>query len=128
MSDVFTEAPLVLSTPEGFKPVRERRGDKLYVDGIAVEKWQLSPDELEEFFPERYHDAYPEGQAPCPINGCDQAIFWHDKRSFTTHARNNHLDWYAKHRKAVTEARNVGEIKKMIVDEQKELEDAAKRQ
>ena len=126
MSEVFTEAPLVLSMPER-KPVRERRDNKLFVDGIAVEKWQLTPDELEEFFPERYHEAYPEGQAPCPINGCDQAIFFHDKRSFVTHARNNHYEWYQKHKHAVREARDVGAVKKLVADEQQEAEDAAKR-
>lgn len=78
--------------------VRKVIDGALHVDGIRVEPWQLTEEELMEFFPERYREEYGGIEAPCPYPGCQKQVNDADKRTYMTHVRAAHETFYDKHR------------------------------
>ena len=52
------------------KPTYKVIGDKLFVDGIPVDDWQITVDELKLYFPIKYAEKYGCGMVSCPA--CDK--------------------------------------------------------
>jgi hypothetical protein len=104
---------------QGHEPKFMVEGGILYCDGIKIEKWQLTPEELEKFFPEEYRDKYGAGDLPCPFPGCDGKIlgFGDHKTSITGHFRQKHNDFWEPRRKRFSESEDLTSLIAFIKSE-----------
>lgn len=79
-------------------PVRKVVDGVLYVGGGRVEPWQLTEEELMEFFPERYREVYGGIYRVCPYPNCNGQVNDGDKRTYMSHFRAVHEPFYELHR------------------------------
>lgn len=102
----------------GHKPTFERVGEVLYCDGYRVEPWQLTAQELMEFFPEVYQQKYSGSIVPCPVPQCPGKVNMSDgKRSVLNHLRWKHEDLYAKAKRRFKGAVTFDDAKAIIASE-----------
>lgn len=88
--------------PEGSlnrKPMMEFIGEFLYCDGVKVQPWQLTEEEIRRHVPKSHWGAFFRGKLPCPFDDC---LFLLEnganlKRAWTQHVRNAHREWYKIH-------------------------------
>ena len=94
MSEEYTIAEI-----SGHKPKYEVDKDNhFYCDGVKVEKWQLTPEELKLWFPKEFEAKY--GEYDCPYSGCTMKVNGKDggKAPFIGHLRQTHTPFYEAHK------------------------------
>jgi hypothetical protein len=90
------------------QPKYKLEGGKLYLDGVQVFEWQLTPDELLEWFPSRYIEIYGPPVGRCPI--CEHPLAKRNKVCLYNHSRQKHPEWYQKHRPEMKSIVEVDEV------------------
>jgi hypothetical protein len=70
----------------------------MFVDGFRVHSFQLTDEELLEWFPNEYYAA-DRPRVKCPL--CDDEVSMEDKRSIVTHTRKKHPEAFEKYQSQI---------------------------
>jgi hypothetical protein len=100
-------------------PKRVRIGEYLYTDGIKAETWQLTPEEVEEFFPERVNPELENGETMiCYVPDCGcQVNATVGKRGMINHLRLKHAAVFVRNRGRLKKAEKVEDLKEIILED-----------
>lgn len=109
-----------IDTPEALKahiPICAVDHGVLYVDGIPTEKWQLSAEEIQKWFPEEWAKDHPQTEIPCPIPECKSTLNWTgNKATYIQHCRHKHPDWFDRARKSI----DLDDLKRLVEEAKKQ--------
>ena len=89
---------------------------KFYCDGIMVQPWQMTDEEIKKYVPREHLDKYlPPGSMPCPFDNCDFKVT--AKKEWTTHFRFKHVEFYnAWQTEMSAECNSYDELKKFVLE------------
>jgi hypothetical protein len=75
---------------------------RLHQNGIPVQDWQLTDDELKKWFPEKYAAKFGAQPDLCPL-GCGKELQMHHKPGFIVHMKNKHAEFFTEHKEIFSE-------------------------
>jgi len=105
---------------ENRKPQYVFEEGSLYCDGVLVQPWQLTPEEVEQWIPREFLNRYlPPGSMPCPFDKCPVEI--KGKSEWTTHFRFKHSEFFKAWAKEMSDACNDYDELKAFVMERKDV-------
>jgi hypothetical protein len=101
--------------PENNCPHFRQCTDKVMrVDGAVVRKNLLTPEELERWFPQEFHDRWGEDSLPCPV--CLAPVSRTNRASLMMHTRNLHPEWWRANRRLLMSMKGPKELEAFLRD------------
>jgi hypothetical protein len=75
---------------------------RLHQNGTPIQDWQLTDEQLKEYFPEKYAAKFGAQPEYCPI-GCGRELVLHHKPGFIVHMKSKHREFYDEHKELLAE-------------------------
>ncbi len=97
---------------QGHVPENKVVNGILYCDGIKIERWQLTDEEIARFFP-----GDKRGKRVCPFEGCAYE-FTETKMSWMHHVRLAHREWYELHKERFLACPSLNDFRNMFIETQ----------